>query len=604
MVDEPVERLTIISPYWDDQLSALKRLNAAVGDPDLRIFLAQNDRNPSRSSTFPVAAIGKLALKFHPIGSGEDSSDRFLHAKMFLFHGSDHDFLFIGSANCTVAALGAPGKAGENHECLLYRKLPRGSVKKNLKLSYKSKIAVTDIAVPPGKSETASDTTAFMAGTVERRATRLVWSPTPNVTGAVTSVKVDDVHFPLAHRADGLWIADIGDAKLGSNIARICLADGRISRPIIIANPEELMRFAPFPVADSIRKKLDAVLNGDADLIGLAKDIHLLLEDDAKIGPALERIRSAAGRSATPGIAGRDFATPEEFRKALNLRVSLKSAGLAHGDNPALQALLQIVLRGMVNVETVERLDAEDAAKAKGHDVGEDQDDVGQSDDIAVPDVTLSNVDMKPQIVSDSEFERNQAALWRGIAKFQDFLGRAKDSDAALDLNFVTRSLFMLYLMLHGCTKRYKTEDGEEAVLIPFAGGPGEDFRDSFLFVAAQSIAAVWGPNFARSLISRLKFTADSDTLPIQITTLTIISRWVLAAILAEVRGAKAHKSLRDILEKQVPSLFAATKLFPDLSQEELLATIKQMEANMGMNAEQGARIRETLGELGRHERG
>ena len=168
------------------------------------------------------------------------------------------------------------------------------------------------------------------------------------------------------------------------------------------------------------------------------------------------------------------------------------------------------------------------------------------------------------------------------------------------DLNFVTRSLFMLYLMLHGCTKRYKTEDGEEAVLIPFTGGPGEDFRDSFLFVAAQSIAAIWGPNFARSLISRLKFTADGDTLPIQITTLTIISRWVLAAILSEIRGAKAYKSLRDILEKQVPSLFAATKVFPDLSQEELLATIKQMETNMGMDVEQGSRIRETLGEFSR----
>lgn len=600
LVDEPVERLTIISPYWDDQLSALKRLSAAVGDPDLHIFLSHNARNPSRSSTFPVAAIGKLALKFHPIGSGEESSDRFLHAKMFLFHGSDHDFLFIGSANCTVAALGAPGKAGANHECLLYRKLPRGSVKKDLKLSYKSKIAVADIAVPPDKTETASDTTAFMAGAVELRATRLVWTPAPSITGAVASVKVDDVHFPLAQRSDGLWIADIGDVKLGSNIARICLADGGISRPIIIANPEELMRFAPFPVADSIRKKLDAVLNGDADLIGLAKDIHLLLEDDAKIGPALERIRSAGGRSATPAITGRDFATPEEFRKALNLRVSMKSAGLAHGDNPALQALLQIVLRGMVNVETVERLDAEDAAKARGHDAGEDQDDVGQSDDIAVLHVALSNADMEPQIVSGSEFDRNQAALWRGIGKFQDFLERAKDSDEALDLNFVTRSLFMLYLMLHGCTKRYKTENGGEAVLIPFTGRAGENFRDSFLFVAAQAIAAVWGPNFARCLVSRLKFTADGDTLPIQITTLTIISRWVLAAILSEVRGAKAHKSLRDILEKQVPNLFAATKVFPDLSQEELLATIMQMEANMGMDVEQGARIRETLGELGR----
>lgn len=600
LVDEPVERLTVISPYWDDQLSALKRLHAAVGEPDLRIFLSQNARNPSRSSTFPVAAIGKLALKFHPIGSGGEDSDRFLHAKMFLFHGGDHDFLFIGSANCTVAALGAPGKAGANYECLLYRKLPRGSVKKDLKLSYKSKIAVADIAVPPDKSETASDTTTFMAGAVERRATRLVWSPASNFTDAVASIWVDDVHFALAQRADGLWIADIGDAKLGSNIARICLADGRISRPIIIANPEELMRFAPFPVADSMRKKLDAILNGDADLIGLAKDIHLLLEDDAKIGPALERIRSAGGRSTTPGIAGRDFATPEDFRKALNLRVSMKSAGLAHGDNPALQALLQIVLRGMVNIETVERIDAEDAAKAKGDDVGEDQDDAGQADDIAMPKAALSSVDIEPEFVSNTEFERNQGALWRGIGKFQDFLERAKHSNATLDLNFVTRSLFMLYLMLHGCTKRFKTEDGEEAVLIPFTGGAGEDFRDSFLFVAAQSIAAIWGPNFARSLISRLKFIADGDTLPIQITTLTIISRWVLAAILSEVRGAKAHKSLRDILEKQVPSLFAATKVFPDSSQEELLATIRQMEANMGMDAAQGARIRQTLGDLGR----
>jgi hypothetical protein len=601
LVDEPVERLTVISPYWDDRLSALKRLNAAVGHPDVRVFLSQNARNPSRSSTFPVAAIGKLPVKFHPMGPDGESDDRFLHAKMFLFQGADHDFLFIGSANCTVAALGVPGKAGGNHECLLFRKLPRGSAKKLLKLSYKSKIAVADIVVPPDKSKTASETTTFSAGSVERRARRLVWSPAPNVTHAVASIEVGDLHFPLAQRADGLWSADIGDVTLDSNIARVRLADGRVSRPTIIANPEELMRFAPFPVADSIRKKLDAVLNGDADLIGLAKDIHLLLEDDAQSGPALERIRAAGGRSVTPGIAGRDFSTPDEFRKALNLRASMKSAGLAHGDSPVLQALLQIVLHGMVNVETVDRLDAEDAASAKGQDLGEDQDDVGQSDDAAVQNRVLSANDMEPQIVSDSDFERNQAALWRGIQKFQGFLERAKDSDAALDLNFITRSLFMLYLMLHGCTKRYKTEDGEEAVLIPFGAQVGEDFRDSFLFVAAQSIAAIWGPNFTRSLICRLKFTAEADTLPIQITTLTIISRWVLAAILSEVRSAKAHKSLRDVLEKQVPSLFAATNVFPELGQEELLATIRQMEANMRMEAVQAARIRKMLGELGRY---
>lgn len=602
LIDEPIERLTIISPYWDDQLSALKRLCTEVGSPDLRIFLSQNDRNPSRSSTFPVAAIGKPSIKFHPIVPGGGNSDRFLHAKMFLFHGTAHDFLFVGSANCTVAALGTQGNAGVNHECLLFRKLPQGSVKRELKLSYKSKIAVGDIAPPLVKSDAASDPTTFMAGTVERRAARLIWSPAPGLLENAASLRVGDAHFQLARRADGLWIAEIGAAKIGSNVARVCLADGRISRPIIIANSEELMRFAPFPVADSIRKKLDAVLNGDADLIGLAKDIHLLLEDDAKIGPALERIRAAGERTKTPGIAGRDFSSPEDFRKAVNLRASMKSAGLVHADNPALQALLQIVLRGMVNVETVETLDAEEAAKAKAHDVGEDQDDVGQCDDIEMSLATGSDAQFQLQVISCSEFERNQKALWRGIEKFQDFLERAKDSNLSLDLNFVTRTLFMLYLMLHGCTKRYKTEDGEEAVLIPFTGEAGDDFRDTFLFVAAQSIASIWGPNFSRSLISRLEFTTESDALPIQITTLTIISRWVLAAIISEVRGTKAHKSLGDVLEKQVPSLFAATKVFPDLSDEELLTTILQMEANMGMKVEQGAKIRATLRELARVE--
>jgi len=135
-------------------------------------------------------------------------------------------------------------------------------------------------------------------------------------------------------------------------------------------------------------------------------------------------------------------------------------------------------------------------------------------------------------------------------------------------------------------------------VLIPFSGDTGEDFHDSFLFVAAQSIAAVWGPDFARSLISRLNFKAESDALPIQITTLTIITRWVLAAILSEVRSMKAQKSLCAILETQVPKLFAATRVFPELDQDEILSTIRRMEENIGMDADQGARIRETLNEL------
>lgn len=598
IVDEPVERLTIISPYWDDQLSALQRLNSACDNPDLRIFLAQNIRNPSRASTFPISALGNLTPKFHPVSSNAQSDGRFLHAKMFLFQSADHDFLFVGSANCTVAALGKPGKAGSNHESLLFRKLPHGAAKKLLNLSYKSKIALGEIAVPPRKSEAASDPTVFAAGSVERRGQLLIWSPKADVRGEPRSIEVADLHFPLVQRTDERWIAEVGEVTLSSNIARVCLANGRISSPVIIANPEELMRFAPFPMAGSIRKKLDAVLDGNVDLIDLAKDIHLLLEDDVRSTPALERVRAAGGRDAAPSISGQDFSTADEFRKALNLRASMKSAGLAHGDNPALQALLQIVLRGMVNVDTLDRIDAADLAAAKTSNIGEDQDDVGQSDDATGHSWPASAASTEAQIISKSEFERNQAALWRGVERFQLFLNRAKGPRTTLDLNFVTRSLFMLYLMLHGCTKCYKTEDGQEAVLIPFAGEPGEDFQDSFLFLAAQAIAAIWGPDFERSLIGRLRFAPDADTLPVQITTLTTISRWVLAAILSEVRSTKDHKLLRGVLEKQVPALFAATSVFPELDTEEMYATIRNMEENMGMSAARGVEIREVLGEL------
>jgi len=600
LVDEPIERLTIISPYWDEQLSALKRLNGEVGNPDLRIFLSLNSRTPSRSSTFPIKAIKDLSPIFHPIGYSSDIANRFLHAKMFLFHGYNHDFLFLGSANCTVAALGAPGKSGANHECLLYRKLPRGSVKSLLKLSFKSEISVADITTPPEKSKTSTAATTFSAGSVERRANRLLWFAAPDFASSAASIKVGSMEFQLTRRVDGVWLTDIGEAMLDSNIARIFLANGRVSRPMIIANPEELMRFAPFPIANSLRKRLDAVLYADADLIDLARDIHLLLEDDGKIGPSLKRVRGSRAHGTAPSVAGRDFATPEEFRKALALRASMKSAGLTHGENPALQALLLIVLRGMVNIESADKVDFDDAETAKGLDIGEDQDDAGLSDNEVAPPLPHPTMEIQPQAVSESEFQRNQAVLWRGIKIFQNFLARAKRSGTELDLNFVTRSLFMLYLMLHGCTKQYQIEDGEMEVLIPFAGGSGDDFRDSFLFVAAQAIAAIWGPDFARSLIGRLSFKAESDVLPIQITTLTIISRWVLAAILSEVRCLTAHASLREILEKQVPKLFGATRVFPELSHDEMLATIRQMEENIGMDADQGARIRETLDELTR----
>lgn len=597
LIDEPIDRLTVISPYWDDRLAALTRLHKAVGSPDLRIFLSMNEGNPSRSSTCPISALGNLKPTFHPIGKPGDADGRFLHAKLFLFRGDKHDFLFFGSANCTVAALGTPGKAGVNHECLLYRKLKRGMAKRLLDLRYKSKIALDDIANPPKKLDPPQDSTSFHPGTIERRANTLVWAPPSNLSGIGSAIEVGLQAFPLKLHDDGSCFAQIGAEELSASVGRIRLVDGRLSRPVIIANTEELMHFAPFPVADSLRRKLDAVLHGEADLIGLARDIHLLLEDDSRIAPALERIRASKSRNSTKSALGRDFASPEEFRNSLNLRASLKTAGIVHGDSPALQALLLIVLRGMISIESTDQIDANAAEAAKDLNVGEDQDDEGLSD-VGEHFASQPQKSAPPETITWDVFHRNQEALWRGIYQFQDFLGRLKADETELDLNFVTRVLFMFYLMLHGCTKRYQIEDGKAEVLIEFGGKKGEEFRDSFLHIAAQAILAIWGPNFARSLISRLRFPVDDGSLPLQIVTLVILSRWVLSAILTEVRGDSAHRSLRAVLEKQVPGLFAATKVFPEVASDELVLIVQQMERNIGMDPVQAGQIRITLQEL------
>jgi hypothetical protein len=597
LIDEPIERLTVISPYWDDRLVALTRLHAAVDHPHLQIFLSLNESNPSRSSTFPIDEMGGLEPTFYPISQNGDSDGRFLHAKLFLFHGGHHDFLFLGSANCTVAALGIGGKAGANHECLLFRKLKRGTVRRMLNLTYKTKIALADIANPPVKPDPPVETKQFSGGSVERRGNKLVWSPGSDFPGNAATIEVANQRLLLTARSDGTWLASMLDAELSSTVARIRLMDGRLSRPVIITNSDDLMRFAPFPVADSLRRKLDAVLNGEADLIGLARDIHLLLEDDARIAPALERIRASSARNAPRSVVGRDFATAEEFRRSLNLGASMKAAGIVHGDSPALQALLQIVLRGMVNLDSADQLDARAADAAKGLDIGEDQDDEGLSD-FDEPPATQPQPPIQQEVVSLDEFHRNQTALWRGIGQFQDFLERLKTAQNELDLNFVTRALFMLYLMLHGCTKQYRIDDGSTDVLIQFGSKRGEEFRDSFLHIAAQAVLAIWGPSFSRSLISRLRFSSDDNALPIQIVTLTTISRWVLAAILSEVRRDPSQKSLGAILEKQVPSLFAATKTFPELGKLEEASIIEQMERNIGMEPTRAAQIEQTLSEL------
>ncbi len=116
---EPVKRLVVFSPYWDDKLDGLRHLIARL-EPAKVVLLVDIAKGE-----FPVKALG--GIKNLTVHDAKDfCKGRFFHAKGVIAETRKWDHVLYGSANCTVAALGKSSFAGTNHEACLYKRLPTG----------------------------------------------------------------------------------------------------------------------------------------------------------------------------------------------------------------------------------------------------------------------------------------------------------------------------------------------------------------------------------------------------------------------------------------------------------------------------------------------
>lgn len=120
-----VQKLIVISPYWDANLTALSDLSRGLSPT--RIILPID----SGRHEFPVDA---AFAKTPTIVELDWPAKRFTHAKIMVAMTSRHDHVLVGSANCTTAALGRPGRPGNNAEACIYRRLPRGAATRALEL--------------------------------------------------------------------------------------------------------------------------------------------------------------------------------------------------------------------------------------------------------------------------------------------------------------------------------------------------------------------------------------------------------------------------------------------------------------------------------------
>ena len=94
--DRPVERLVVISPYWDENLAALKQFVAELGPREM-VLLIEPDRR-----LFPVNALKEFSdIALRDISVLDDK--RFFHAKAIIVQTKEWDHVLFGSANCTIA---------------------------------------------------------------------------------------------------------------------------------------------------------------------------------------------------------------------------------------------------------------------------------------------------------------------------------------------------------------------------------------------------------------------------------------------------------------------------------------------------------------------
>jgi len=285
LVGGPVERLIIISPYWDPNLAALSYLSERLSPGEISVLL------DAKCTAFPKWALGKV----QGVGlydRGDFRKGRFIHAKAIIAQTAIADHVLVGSANCTLAALGDADFAGSNEEACLYRCLPPGSMADALGLGA---ILMSERQLDPAtlpdldldEELPLGELAALNSGRFECRVDTLTWHPADAFDPAECTITLLDQHGkPIACRLSPLASGgdtrrfQISETQERPAFARVQHENGRVSAPSIVTLVDRLravVREASSRQADNALRQLDVETEASLlllDVLGILERIE------------------------------------------------------------------------------------------------------------------------------------------------------------------------------------------------------------------------------------------------------------------------------------------------------------------------------------------
>lgn len=277
--DDPIERLVVVSPYWDTRLEGLARLRTALATPPTDLLIE------ARTTGFPKSELQRFA----DIGLFDvDPSDskRFVHAKLVIAQGRSWDHVISGSMNCTLPALVGPSLPRGNAEAGVYKRVPPGTAIAALGLdTYRAApVQPKDLLDMAELNAATSAMREYVdGGTITLQSGRLIWTPpstgTPRRAVSLVLHDRDGVQFgaPMALATyDALgWRIDVDTDRPKSGV--IHFADGTESAPVQIVDLD-VLAVRTQPPAQGRKKSLTDFLAEATDSDLVIYEIYIELE--------------------------------------------------------------------------------------------------------------------------------------------------------------------------------------------------------------------------------------------------------------------------------------------------------------------------------------
>lgn len=327
IASDPIGRLVVVAPFWDERLKALSALQSMTGAHEVTAIIQEESAN------FPVSALTSIGTRVQVKTFNKTSHckvegkavPRYLHAKLIIAEGQSGDHVLSGSANCSVAALGIPGFSPINAEACLYRKVGRGTA-----LNW---LGLTEIVDGPPLSAQALSTVQWrvpeaelgdhgvdshvIPGHFEANARKVHWWPANGVdaTGAHIELldayldPIGDRHF-VAPEGSHFTTNVIEGWPAGGRFARAYLASGDTTSPSLIHFTEDLRRAAPGVRGAKLHDLFEKIFLGESSFLDMLKPLERLISE--RHIPPNSKIQNSGRAKTSPTVNA-----PETMEKVM-----------------------------------------------------------------------------------------------------------------------------------------------------------------------------------------------------------------------------------------------------------------------------------------------